>query len=376
MRFAHLADTHLGYRQYNLDEREEDFYKAFHEAIDKIIDAECDFVVHSGDLFDDPRPHVRAMVEAMAGFEKLKDAGITVFAIAGNHDVLMRRGAMPPQRLYGSMEFLTPMKPSRVFDGVYICGLPYHSRIHLQALKEKLQELAEAGANYEKKVLLLHQGLDKYFPMEYELKFNELPKGFDYYALGHVHKRIIDSYGRGKLAYPGSTEIWRVDEIAEYEKNGKGLNIVDLDSLAIEKVDIASIRPFISARINSERDIMELKGALSDDKKPVISLKLKADLSEFQRLYRKIFEELRDGVLHLDIKRIDPVEKPEDVSSDKLSLRELFDETMEGHSNVEKEFAYSVYELLSKGNQEGASKLTEEFFEKWKSKGKALEGHD
>jgi len=376
MRFAHLADTHLGYRQYNLDEREEDFYRAFHEATDKIIDAECDFVVHSGDLFDDPRPHVRAMVEAMTGLEKLNDAGIKVFAIAGNHDVLMRRGAMPPQRLYGSMEFLTPMKPSRVFDGVYICGLPYYSRIHSQALKEKLQELADAGKNYEKKVLLLHQGIDKYFPLEYELKFNELPKGFDYYALGHVHKRIIDTYGSGKLAYPGSIEIWRVDEIAEYEKNGKGFNIVDLDSLAVEKIDIASVRPFISARINSEDDIMELKGAFSDDRKPVISLKLKADVSEFQRLYRKIFEELRGGVLHLDIRRIDPIEKPEDSPSGKLSLRELFDEAMEGHSNVEKEFAYSVYGLLSKGNQEGAAKLTEEFFEKWTSKGKVPEGHN
>lgn len=375
MRFAHLADTHLGYRQYNLDEREDDFYRAFHEAVDKIIEAGCDFVVHSGDLFDDPRPHVRAMVEVLHALERLKDAGIKVFAIAGNHDVLMRRGAMPPQRLYRSMEFLTPMKPWRVFDDVYISGLPYHSRIHSQALKEKLQELAEEGENYEKKVLLLHQGIDKYFPLEYELKFNELPRGFDYYAMGHVHKRIIDSYGHGKLAYPGSTEIWRVDEIAEYEKKGKGFNIVDLDPLAVEKVDIASVRPFISAQINSEADIEELKGAFSDDKKPVISLKVKTEFSEFQRLYRKIFDELRDGVLYLDIKRIEPAGKLEEVSSGKLSLRELLDEAMEGHSKAEKEFTYSVYDLLSKGNQEGAAKLAEEFFEKWKSEDRTLEGY-
>lgn len=365
MRFAHLADTHLGYRQYNLDEREEDFYRAFHQAVDRIISEECDFVVHAGDLFDNPRPHVRAMVEAMAGLDRLKDAGIKVFAIAGNHDVLMRRGAMPPQRLYRSIAFLTPMKPFRVFKGVYICGLPYHSRIHSQALKEKLQELEAKGAKYEKKVLLLHQGIDKYFPLEYELKFSDLPRGFDYYALGHVHNRIIDGYGKGKIAYPGSMEIWRIDEVAEYEKNGKGFNIVDLDTLAIEKMDTPSVRPFVTARINSARDIEALQGALRADKKPVLSLKVRADFSEFQRLYRKIFEELSHRSLHIDIKRIDPEAKSVDLSSGKINLRELINEAMKDYSRAEREFAYSVYDLLSKGNTEGAAKLLDGFFADW-----------
>ena len=36
MKFAHLADTHLGYRQYGLFEREKDFYEVFEKVIDKI----------------------------------------------------------------------------------------------------------------------------------------------------------------------------------------------------------------------------------------------------------------------------------------------------------------------------------------------------
>ena len=50
MKFAHLADTHLGYRQYGLFEREKDFYEVFDKVIDKIIEEKVDFVVHSGDF--------------------------------------------------------------------------------------------------------------------------------------------------------------------------------------------------------------------------------------------------------------------------------------------------------------------------------------
>ena len=38
MKFAHLADTHLGYRQFGLLEREKDFYEVFDKIIDKIIE--------------------------------------------------------------------------------------------------------------------------------------------------------------------------------------------------------------------------------------------------------------------------------------------------------------------------------------------------
>ncbi|MDI6655170.1 MAG: DNA repair exonuclease, partial [Candidatus Hydrothermarchaeota archaeon] len=152
MRFAHLADTHLGYRQYNLDEREEDFYAAFHEAIDKIIAAKCDFVVHAGDLFDEPRPHVRAMVEVRKALDKLHESGIPVLTIPGNHDILMRRGAMIPHAIYRRIEVLTVKKPWRELNDIFIAGLPYHSKIHANALKEELHELATEAKKYEKKI--------------------------------------------------------------------------------------------------------------------------------------------------------------------------------------------------------------------------------
>ena len=68
MKFAHLADTHLGYRQFGLIEREKDFYEVFEKITDKIIEEKVDFVIHSGDLFDNSRPSPLAFLSFIKHF--------------------------------------------------------------------------------------------------------------------------------------------------------------------------------------------------------------------------------------------------------------------------------------------------------------------
>jgi DNA repair exonuclease SbcCD nuclease subunit len=364
MRFAHLADTHLGYRQYNLDEREEDFYAAFHEAIDKITAAKCDFVVHAGDLFDEPRPHVRAMVEVRKALDKLHESGIPVLTIPGNHDILMRRGAMIPHAIYRRIEVLTVKKPWREFNDIFIAGLPYHSKIHANALKEELHELATEAKKYEKKILMLHQGIDKYFPLEYELKFADIPRGFDYYALGHVHKRIIDDLGGSRLVYPGSTEMWRIDELSDYEKNGKGFFIVDVENFEIERVNL-DVRPFVKAEVDSNLDLEKIKEALKVTKKPVINIAVASDVHEYQRIHQRLVNELKDA-LYLDIKRKRLEEKEEALYDKTINIQELMNEVMKDYSEAERDYAYSVFKALSKGDLDEARIVTEYFYKVFK----------
>lgn len=93
MRIVHLADTHLGYRQFSakldpvrkLGQRECDVYDAWHRAVDTAIELRPDAVVHAGDLFDSSRPTPRALAEALDGLGRLRDAGLPVVVIAGNH---------------------------------------------------------------------------------------------------------------------------------------------------------------------------------------------------------------------------------------------------------------------------------------------------
>jgi DNA repair exonuclease SbcCD nuclease subunit len=362
MRFAHIADTHLGYRQYNLDEREADFYRVFHQAVDKIVEHRCEFVLHSGDLFDSPRPHIRAMLEVMKGLERLSEEGITVYAIAGNHDVLLRRGAVPPHRLYKSIEFLTPRNPSRVHGGVFICGLPYHSRIHSGSLQKHLRGLAEQARRHETRIIMLHQGIDKYFPLEHELKIGELPKVFHYYAMGHIHKRVLDRFGQGVIAYPGSPEIWRVDELQDWKSQGKGFYLVDTRGFEVSRVDL-DVRPFVRAEISSMEDILGLRDSIQLASRPVVRVTVSAGPEEYNRLYQELLRQLKHA-LYLDITR-KRVEEVEEAEAAPISIRELIMETMKDHSGPEKTLAYVLFEALSTGDLETAREAVKDFYSKW-----------
>jgi len=93
MRIAHISDTHLGYRQYNLDERENDFYEAFNEAVDKAIEERADVLIHSGDLFDSPTPPIKALFVFKNALAKI-DGRIKIYTVLGDHDMPKRRGLL------------------------------------------------------------------------------------------------------------------------------------------------------------------------------------------------------------------------------------------------------------------------------------------
>jgi len=369
MRFAHMADTHLGYRQYNLDEREEDFYSAFHEAIDIAIKKRVDFIVHSGDLFDEPRPPVKAMVEVRNALDKLDEKGIPVFAIGGNHDILMRRGALPPQTLYKNIQFLTPESPWQIYNDIFIAGLPYHSKIHANTLKERLKTISKEAEKHDKKILLLHQSIDRYFQLNYELRLEDIPKEFDYIAMGHIHKRIVDNLLDGKISYPGSTEVWRIDELEDLKINGKGINIVDTEDFALEKIDTGNIRPFIKKDITAENlCIKELKEVLDVEKRPVFHLTVTADAHDYPLIYQTLTRELHDA-LYLDIKRSGIIGVEETFHEKKIGIRELINTVMKKYTDEEIDFAYTLFKHLSVGKLDSAKEYSEEFLNNWKLAG-------
>ena len=87
MKFLHLADIHLGCRRYNLEERTKDFFRAWYDVIEQhAIPNRVDFLLIAGDFFDRRNIDPQAMNHAIAGLERLKEAGIPVVAIEGNHD--------------------------------------------------------------------------------------------------------------------------------------------------------------------------------------------------------------------------------------------------------------------------------------------------
>jgi DNA repair exonuclease SbcCD nuclease subunit len=94
VKIAHIADPHLGIRQFHrqtpggINQREADVAAAFRSAIDGVIAARPDAVVVAGDLFHSVRPTNAAIVFAFRQFQRLREAlpDAPLILIAGNHD--------------------------------------------------------------------------------------------------------------------------------------------------------------------------------------------------------------------------------------------------------------------------------------------------
>lgn len=94
MRLAHLADPHLGFRQYHrltergLNQREADVGIAFTRAVSDVIAQRPDAVVVAGDVFHAVRPTNSAILLAYREFQRLRAAlpEAPIVVIAGNHD--------------------------------------------------------------------------------------------------------------------------------------------------------------------------------------------------------------------------------------------------------------------------------------------------
>ena len=373
MKFAHLADTHLGYRQYGLFEREKDFYEVFEKVIDKIIEDNVDFVIHSGDLFETARPSPLALLTFQKGLLKLKGAGIPMYAIAGNHDVVMRKGSIPPQVIFkkSGLKVISNINPTYMHGDVFIARLPYYPASHEKLLKSKLADLSDKASHHEKSILVLHQGIDKYFSMNYELEIGDIPDNFDYYALGHIHKYVNDKFGKGRLVYPGSSEIWKTSEIPDYLENGKGFVVVDMDGpkTLVKRVKIDIPREFIKRTIdynNLESGIAGIKETIKDfDKKPILNLTINNVDSDTSKVYDIIKEELGD--LSLMIRpTFNMYDEDESVLMPdvtiKLGPEELLKIQLKGYGSNVDVLATELYDLLSKDKLEESKELINQFY--------------
>jgi exonuclease SbcD len=98
------ADNHLGkyYARMNFDQlirRRLRIRKAWERTVDYALDQGAALYLHGGDLFDSANPHPAELNHALAGFRRLRQGGIHVVAMPGNHDTPRQlAGRIIPQR--------------------------------------------------------------------------------------------------------------------------------------------------------------------------------------------------------------------------------------------------------------------------------------
>jgi len=376
MLFSHISDTHLGLQQYGLDEREQDVYDSFNQAIDISIKDHVDFVIFAGDIFHTPNPSGTAILQMANALKRLKENSIDSFFILGEHDISRMR-ATPVPYVYHNLQFSKYVgsgKPVYHKD-VMIVGFDKIRKSELASFEEKFRETDALAKQHDgHKILVLHQGITEINQFAAELNSSDLPKNFTYYAMGHLHDKSVKQFDQlgGPLAYPGSTEMTTSEGIKETEK---GFFEVDISSKEAKpnwiKLDT---RPQFSTKIESEDLDTSISKVLEKisafDKKPVIEIKIIGKDVERDVVQTKI-SQIIPQTLHCSWKML----QNEDVSSVLLNRPARIDEELfklaVNALKSEKLANFAVNDLLpllSSNQLEQATQLVIENFEQFKER--------
>jgi DNA repair exonuclease SbcCD nuclease subunit len=229
MLFSHISDTHLGLSQYGLEERENDIYESFNEAIDTSIKEHVDFVIFAGDIFHVPNPSGTAIIQMANALRRLKENSIDSFFVLGEHDISRIRSTPIPY-VYHNLRFSNYIGQGKPFfyKNVLLSGFDKIRKSEMPSFAEKFSHLDKSVKEHNgHKILVMHQGIAEINQFAAELNSTDLPKNFTYYAMGHLHDRFEKQFSHlgGPLAYPGSIEMTTSEGIGEKEK---GFFLVDI----------------------------------------------------------------------------------------------------------------------------------------------------
>jgi exonuclease SbcD len=265
VRIAHLADLHLGYRQYHrqnpngINQREADVANAFRSAVDGILLEQPDAVIVAGDLFHAVRPTNAAIVFAFKQFQRLREGlpKAPIIVIAGNHDTPRSSETGSILKLFEELgiEVAADKERRLAYPELQLSVLAVPHEALVSGDRPALRP--DGDAMFQ--VLVLHGEVEGIFPadrtsVEYggaHLKPDDFAAdGWTYVALGHYH---VQTRVRDRVWYSGSLEYVSTNpwgELAEEKAQkragggpqGKGWLLVDLRTGKVESKPITLAR--------------------------------------------------------------------------------------------------------------------------------------
>ncbi len=271
MKLAHLADLHLGFRQYDRqtprggNQREADIAAAFGRAVDDLLAQRPDLIVVAGDVFHSVRPTNPAILHLFRELQRLRtglpDSPIVV--IAGEHDTPRSTETGTILRLYDALgaEIVVEQARYLTFSKLDCSVLAVPHQAMVQPDRPALRP--QRGTTFN--VLLVHGQLpglgDKRGTSEYGGALVEqhdlAPAQWDYVALGHyhvAHQVQANAWYAGSIEYVAPNPWGQLQDEAEYGMPGKGYLLVQLPTA---KVEFRRVTP---ARRHVELPAIEGKG--------------------------------------------------------------------------------------------------------------------
>ncbi len=241
MKFLHAADLHLdsplrGLARYEgapLEQIRGATRQAFNKLIELAIEEQVDFVLLAGDLYDGDWKDYNTGLYFINCMGKLKQAGISVYMVSGNHDASSQLSKS--LRLPENTHLFNARKAETMLIESLQVALHGQSFLKGKITTDLSLKYPQAKPDYFN-IGLLHtslngrEGHDTYAPCTLEgLK----QKHYQYWALGHVHQREVLSEDPW-IIFPGNLQG---RHIRESDEQGKGCTLVEVEQQQIIKVE-------------------------------------------------------------------------------------------------------------------------------------------
>jgi len=328
-KFAHISDIHLGA---NTDPALASLeIRAFDKTIDTCINEKVDFILICGDMFHVSIPDLQIADHAVQKLKQLNDQNIPIYTIFGSHDFTpngksiidlfqtadliknIAKGQFKEEKII--LNFTTDPKTGAKLVGIFgrKGGL---DKEYYQILDRETLEKEDGF-----KIFAFHACLDEFKP-EYMLPaesipISNLPKGFNYYAGGHVHERMQKNLiNYPNVIFPGTLFG---SQPRDHESSGRGekrgFYIVEFED-KIQEIKFIPINvcEFIYEEFNLDpmnpieaEKYLTNKFETLDVNDKIVMLKVSGELSsgkisdiDFSRLKRQLIDK---GALKINLNR-------------------------------------------------------------------------
>ncbi len=277
--------------------------ETFSRAMDICIERKVDFILICGDLFHVGIPDLAVVKEAVTKMREVREDGIPIYAIYGSHDYTPTGTSIID--IIESAGLLVNVVKGRVDEGKLKLDFVQDERTRAKLVGISARKIGLESKYYEIldreilereegfKIFAFHSGLDEFKPdylsqME-TVPISFFPRGFDYYAGGHIHDRSENNLpGYERVVFPGPLFTGYARDLERTAKGEKrGFYIVDFDDkiTGLEFVEIRLVNGVYFGydvtgqnSLQAQKDLKEKISQL-DVKGKMVVLRIRGELS-------------------------------------------------------------------------------------------------
>ncbi len=276
-KFLHTADIHLDSPLLNLDKYDDaprdEFRSATRRAFDNIVELaireSVNFVIIAGDLYDGDCSDFHTPRHFRRQMKRLGEHGVRVYIIQGNHDAANKMRKAFRLEMPDNVHLFSTARPEtkRIDElAVAIHGQGFAKREVTDDLSQMYPDAVTDCVN----IGILHTSCgahdqhDTYAPSTVQ---GLTAKGYDYWALGHIHMHEVLSEANPWIVYSGNPQGRSVREtgargcvVATYDGERISIKRHDVDVMrwshlridAEDCDDVAGVQSKLRERITEE----------------------------------------------------------------------------------------------------------------------------